>query len=76
LHREVGSTCCGLAQTLTGAFNMQPRDEKAEELYLVKRKRKQRLRLFKTCFGVIKILVPLLSMIDRNWTKIIAFFHE
>jgi hypothetical protein len=55
---------------------MQPRDEKAEELYLVKRKRKQRLRLFKTCFGVIKILVPLLSMIDRNWTKIIAFFHE
>ncbi|MBF8748234.1 hypothetical protein [Pseudomonas monteilii] len=55
---------------------MQPRDEKAEELYLVKRKRKQRLRLLKTCFGVIKILVPLLSMIDRNWTKIIAFFHE
>jgi hypothetical protein len=76
LHREVGSTFRGLAQTLTGAFNMQPRDEKAEELYLTKVKTKQRLRLLKTCFGVIKILVPLLSIIDKHWMKIIAFFHE
>ncbi|WP_156685513.1 hypothetical protein [Pseudomonas sp. Irchel s3h9] len=55
---------------------MQPRDEKAEELYLAKEKTKQRLKLFKVCFGVIKVLVPLLSIIDRHWTKIIAFFHE
>ncbi|MGF6167183.1 hypothetical protein M2426_000756 [Pseudomonas moraviensis] len=55
---------------------MQPRDEKAEELYLAKVKTKQRLRLLKTCFGVIRILVPLLSIIDRHWMKIVAFFHE
>lgn len=55
---------------------MQPRDEKAEELYLAKEKRKQRSKLFKTCLSVVKVLVPILSMVDRHWSKIIAFFHE
>ena len=55
---------------------MQPHDEKAEELYPAKVKTKQHLKLLKICFGVIKVLVPLLSMIDKHWSKIIAFFHE
>lgn len=55
---------------------MQPRDEKAEELYLAKKKAKQRSKLLKTCLGVIKVLVPILSLVDRHWSKIIAFFHE
>ncbi|WP_449100730.1 hypothetical protein [Pseudomonas veronii] len=55
---------------------MQPRDDKTEELYLAKKKTKQRLKLFKICFGLVKILVPLLSFIDKHWSKITAFFNE
>ena len=63
-----------LAQTLTGALKMQPRDEKAAELYLAKRKMKKRLILLKACFGVIKVLVQLFTLVDKYWSKIVAFF--
>ena len=53
---------------------MQPRDDKTAELYLVKRKTKKRLMLLKTCFIVIRVLVQLFTLIDKYWSKIVAFF--
>lgn len=57
------------------SIKMQPRDEKTAELYLTKRNRKKRLKLFKTCLCAIKVLVSLFSLIDKYWSKIVAFFE-
>lgn len=64
----------GVGANLTGALIMQPRDDKAAELYLAKRKTKKRLILLKTCFSVIKVLVQIFTLIDKYWLKITAFF--
>jgi hypothetical protein len=65
----------GLAQTLTGASKMQPNDEKTAELCLVKRNKRKRLKLLKAFLYAIKILVPLFALIDKHWTRLVAFFE-
>ncbi len=54
---------------------MRPRDKKAAELYLEKLKAEQRLLLLKICFSVIKVISPLLPLIDKYWHKIVAMLE-
>lgn len=54
---------------------MQPNDEKTAELCLAKQTKQKRLKLLKAFLYVIKVLVPLFALIDKHWTRLVAFFE-